>query len=180
MADSILFLDVENTTLSLRNHLHRQFDAREVINAAGGWDCLHDAVAYADFTKVPEAIGRCLRRAGFTTRQVAGTGGPAGKDLVDFEITIDIMETVLTRADVQRIVLVAGDGDYVPLIARAQQLGKTVLVLAVEATLSRELSQTVETQVVFLVGAANVRRVAAETNSRDSESGQLRPRVMGE
>lgn len=181
MADSILFLDVENTSLSLRNHLGRQFDAREVIDAAGGWDRLHDAVAYADFAKVPEAIARSLNRAGYTCRHVAPTGGLVGKDLVDFALTIDLLETALMRTDVRRIVLVGGDGDYVPVVSRAQQLGRSVLVVAVRGALSRELSETVGSDIAMLEGGAALRNGAPHSSDHTiGERWQLASRAGGQ
>ena len=157
MDDTLVFIDAENTTLSLRKYHRCLFDAREVIAKAGGWCRIRDVVAYADFSRVPEAIARHFGRSGVRCRHVPRTNG--SKDLVDLTLSLEMVLAAVTEPEIRHVVLVAGDADYIPAVSLVQQAQKAVSLLAVEGALSRELGEMVAGHVDLLKGGAPLRNM---------------------
>ena len=150
MADTVVMIDVENTSLSLRKYRRCMFDAQEVIEKAGGWARIREVVAYADFLQVPDAIGRHLGHHSIRCRHVARTNGSCRKDLVDVVLSLEMIEAVLTEPGVNRVVLVAGDADYIPAVSRARQARKQVSLWLSKARLATSYVTSSQTTSRFL------------------------------
>lgn len=65
--------------------------------------------------------------------------GPAQKNAADIRMAVDAMETLILHPEVSVYVLVAGDGDYSPLVQRLREFGKTVIGIGTEASASPRL-----------------------------------------
>lgn len=61
------------------------------------------------------------------------------KNAADIRMAVDAMETLIVHDEVDVFVLVAGDGDYSPLVQRLREFGKTVVGVGTEASASRRL-----------------------------------------
>lgn len=97
--------------------------------------------AYADFEQLPKIQGR-LSIQGIDPVNVAGRGH---KNAADMRLTVDAMELLYCRPDVQGYVIGSGDRDYIPLIHHAYRKGCDVWVFAFADCLSRDLVQLVPT-----------------------------------
>lgn len=65
--------------------------------------------------------------------------GAARKNAADIRMAVDAMETLITHPEVSVFVLVAGDGDYTPLVQRLREFGKHVVGVGTEANASPRL-----------------------------------------
>jgi hypothetical protein len=66
----------------------------------------------------------------------------SGQSTVDINIVIDLYEVALDRSDIKTFVLMAGDGDYVRVVAKLRQrMDKDVVVMGVRGTISRDLAR---------------------------------------
>ncbi len=65
--------------------------------------------------------------------------GLAGKNSADLEMSLDCMDILLSRDDVERFILVAGDRDFIPIVRRVVEAGKQVRVAAFRASTSADL-----------------------------------------
>ncbi|PPK65420.1 uncharacterized protein (TIGR00288 family) [Actinokineospora auranticolor] len=65
--------------------------------------------------------------------------GTARKNAADIRMAVDAMETLITHPEVSVFVLVAGDGDYTPLVQRLREFGKRVVGVGTEANASPRL-----------------------------------------
>ena len=65
--------------------------------------------------------------------------GAQQKNAADIRMAVDAMETVMVHPEVDVFVLVAGDGDYSPLVQKLREFGKTVVGVGTEASASRRL-----------------------------------------
>lgn len=95
--------------------------------------------AYADWAN-PQ-FGRYqqdLAMNGVDLIQVARFGS-ARKNAADIRMAVDAMETLITHPGVSVFVLVAGDGDYSPLVQRLREFGKHVVGVGTEANASPRL-----------------------------------------
>jgi hypothetical protein len=95
--------------------------------------------AYADWAN--NQFGRYqqdLAMNGVDLIQVARFGA-ARKNAADIRMAVDAMETLITHPEVGVYVLVAGDGDYFPLVQRLREFGKWVVGVGTEANASPRL-----------------------------------------
>ncbi|MBB4966520.1 NYN domain-containing protein [Saccharothrix violaceirubra] len=65
--------------------------------------------------------------------------GAVRKNAADIRMAVDAMETLITHPEVGVFVLVAGDGDYTPLVQRLREFGKHVVGVGTEANASPRL-----------------------------------------
>lgn len=65
--------------------------------------------------------------------------GAQQKNAADIRMAVDAMEALITHPEIGTFVLVAGDGDYSPLVQRLREYGKTVIGVGTEASASPRL-----------------------------------------
>lgn len=62
--------------------------------------------------------------------------GSQQKNAADIRMAVDAMEALITHPEISTYILVAGDGDYSPLVQRLREYGKTVIGVGTEASAS--------------------------------------------
>lgn len=102
--------------------------------------------AYADFDN-RDFLGLQseLQRRGVETRHVFSKSYVDGtrKNAADVEMSLDALELTYTRPELTKFLLVCGDRDMIPVIKKLINRAKTVKVVAVAKTLSRDLADFV-------------------------------------
>ena len=144
-----IFIDFENVYYFLKNHFHDPPDLndyvlelvrrlREMLLEKG----LDSLVinAYADFERLPSAPQGALYLMGVITRNVLGTDH---KNAADMQLCIDALEVHYTRPEIGTFVLVAGDRDYIPLLAHLRRQARQVLVAGFRESVSGDLLQNI-------------------------------------
>ncbi|MEK9130868.1 MAG: NYN domain-containing protein, partial [Patescibacteria group bacterium] len=120
------------------------------------------AVAYVVTTKTGDETPflDALRKQGIETKEKELLEYNSGQKKADWDvgITVDIIK-MLDRLDV--VVLVSGDGDYVPLVEYCQSRGRQVEVISFRESTSTKLVEAVDgytdmsgDKKSFLIGAA--------------------------
>ena len=66
--------------------------------------------------------------------QLFNTAGT--KNGADIRLAVDVVEDLFRLSDVNHVVIVAGDSDYIPLAQRARRLGRTVVGIGVAGSTS--------------------------------------------
>ncbi|MFC5379311.1 NYN domain-containing protein [Aquipuribacter nitratireducens] len=141
-AQVAVFIDAENLAVGAHAALPGRenpvpYEALELLCRDYG-----DAVirrAYADWSR-PQS-GRYqedLALNGVDLVQVARFGTQQ-KNAADVRMAVDAMETLIAHPDVATFVLVAGDGDYSPLVQKLREFGKRVVGVGTEASASKRL-----------------------------------------
>jgi uncharacterized LabA/DUF88 family protein len=142
-ADQVaVFIDLENLALGAGEDLPGQADpipykALELLIRDYGNATIRRA--YADWSR-PE-FGRyqnSLAQNGITLIQVTRFGAQQ-KNAADILMAVDAMEVLITHPDVGTFLLVAGDGDYSPLVQRLREWGKRVVGVGTKASASARL-----------------------------------------
>lgn len=137
-----VFIDVQNLYYSAKNLFQAKVDFSKVLKEAVGPRKLIRAFAYVIQAQLPEEkkFFTALDSQGFEVKmkdlQVFVTGDKKGD--WDVGLTIDMIK-VAPQLDV--IVLVTGDGDYVPAIEYLQYHGTQVEVIAFAETTSSRLRE---------------------------------------
>lgn len=135
------FLDLENIRYSLTQRGH-ELSPERVAQKALKYGLLSVARAYADFSQHPEMIRRGLVAAGFDITDVPLKQLPDGgsKSSADFYMLMDIVDTVLDRPQIETMILMTGDSDFVQVTARLKnRFGKKVIVCGVPGSTSADL-----------------------------------------
>ncbi|MBT3583666.1 MAG: NYN domain-containing protein [Halobacteriovoraceae bacterium] len=128
-----IFVDVQNIYYTVKDGLNGQFDYNNFWSkVAVENESVEKAIAYAidrsdqkqiQFQNILRGIGFKVKLKPYITRK----DGSAKGDW-DVGITIDMLEAA---SDVDRLVLLSGDGDFDLLLDRLSSLGKTVDVYGV-------------------------------------------------
>jgi len=137
-----VFIDLENLALGAGEDLPGQagpipYKALELLVRDYGNATIRRA--YADWSR-PE-FGRyqqSLAQNGITLIQVTRFGAQQ-KNAADILMAVDAMEVLITHPDVATFLLVAGDGDYSPLVQRLREWGKRVVGVGTKASASSRL-----------------------------------------
>jgi uncharacterized LabA/DUF88 family protein len=140
--DVALFVDLENVVTSLWN-THRQApDPMKWIDKAQKYGLVSFARAYGDFSQEHlRDLEARLRVAGIDPFPCpVKARGDRAQSTVDMNVVIDLYEVALDRPNATTFLLMAGDSDYVRIVARLRvRLGKTVVIAGVPGSVSRAL-----------------------------------------
>ncbi|WP_375417712.1 NYN domain-containing protein [uncultured Hymenobacter sp.] len=144
-----VFIDFENVYYFLKNHFADPPDLNDYVLELvrrlrenlleKGLDSLV-INAYADFERLPTAPQGALYLMGVITRNVLGTDH---KNAADMQLCIDALEVHYTRPEIGTFVLVAGDRDYIPLLAHLRRQARQVLVAGFRESVSGDLLQNI-------------------------------------
>jgi uncharacterized protein (TIGR00288 family) len=137
-----VFIDFENLAIGAANSLPDQanpvpYAALELVCRDYGNASIRRA--YADWAK-PQ-FGKYqndLAMNGVDLIQIQRFGIQQ-KNAADIRMAVDAMETLITHPDIGTYLLVAGDGDYSPLVQRLREFGKHVVGVGTEASASPRL-----------------------------------------
>ena len=136
-----IFVDVSNMYHSAKNLYKKRVDFREILKEAVAGRKLIRAICYVIKTETEEVTPffEALRKQGFEVKMkdLQIFAGGAKKADWDVGITVDAIK-MAEKLDV--IVLVTGDGDYIPLVSYLQNTkGCLVEVIAFHQTASSKL-----------------------------------------
>lgn len=140
-----VFIDVQNLYYSARNLYGRKVDFGEILKAAVAGRKLVRAIAYVVRTKTGEEqpFFEALTKLGIEAkeRELQEFYGGAKKADWDVGITIDMIRICPI---VDAVVLVSGDGDYIPVVEYIKSQGRQVEVMAFGKSTSTKLREAAD------------------------------------
>ncbi|MCH8049456.1 NYN domain-containing protein [Patescibacteria group bacterium] len=140
-----VFIDVQNMYYSARNLFNRKVNFANIVKYTVGDAQLIRAIAYTISTKTGEetAFFEALRNAGIevVSKELLEYDSGAKKGDWDVGITIDVIR-MLDMLDV--VVLVSGDGDFVPLANFVRSRGRILHVASFRESTSTMLVEAVD------------------------------------
>lgn len=135
-----VFIDTQNMYYSARHLFQRKVNFKNILADAVGKRKLIRAIAYVVRTKTHEEAPffEALQKAGIETKEKELMEYLSGQKKADWDVglTVDVIR-MLDMLDV--IVLVSGDGDYLPLVEYVKNRGRIVEVMAFRETTSTRL-----------------------------------------
>lgn len=140
-----VFVDAQNMYHSARN-LHRaKLNFKEVLKAAVHGRILVKATAYVVKSDVSEekAFFEALERDGFYLRVKELQIFPGGMKKGDWDVGMAI-DAISMAEKLDVIILVTGDGDFIPLVQYLKNKGVTVEVVAFGKSASSKLVAVVD------------------------------------
>lgn len=146
-----LFVDFENVFFALVNGAHQLkrekalsismdgiAELRKRLRASG--IALVVERCYADWEQLPATAQRQLQIAGVLPRF---TDSRPDKSTADIELSLDILNAVLTRPELQHVTLVGGDRDYLPILRRLKEADRGITVCSLRDCLSGDVREFV-------------------------------------
>lgn len=140
------FVDFENIRYSSINSFGREPDPLVWRDKALKYGLMAVARAYADFDQHPPPVRMRLDVAGFEAQHYPAkrTSDGAGREKIqsraDLNFVIDVINTALTRPDVETFLLFTGDKDFIRLVTTLRnRLGKKVVICGVPGSVSPDL-----------------------------------------
>jgi uncharacterized LabA/DUF88 family protein len=138
----VVLVDVQNLYYSARNLYQSRISFGNLLKVALAERVLTRAIAYvikSEESGSENEFFSAVNEAGFEVKEKELQIFPGGARKGDWDIGI-VMDAIRLGAKVDSIVLVSGDGDYVPLVTYLQQAqGCLVEVVAFEKTCSKSL-----------------------------------------
>jgi len=137
-----VLIDVQNLYYSAKNLYHKKVNFKEVLKTGVSGRKLIRAFAYVVRTKKGEErpFFEALNKLGLETRIRDLKEFYGGAKKADWDVGI-VIDAVRTASNLDVIVLVSGDGDFIPLVEYLKNKGKRVEVIAFGKTTSSELQE---------------------------------------
>ena len=140
-----VFIDVQNMYHSARNLYNARVNFKEVVKEAVASRKLIRAFAYVVRTKTGEekAFFEALEKSGIEIRVKDLQEFYGGAKKADWDVGM-ALDAVRTSEIVDALVIVSGDGDFLPLVEYLKGKGRRVEVMAFDRTTSQKLKEAVD------------------------------------
>lgn len=123
--------------------------------------------SYADWEQIPVTAQRQLQIAGVLPRF---TDSRRDKNTADIELSLDVLQHVLTRGDVGHVGIVGGHRDYLPVLRRLKEHARRITVCSLRDCLAGDVREFLgnypEAEVIELDGLVDLKSFPAEPPSR--------------
>ncbi len=140
-----VFIDVQNLYHSAKNIFHSRVNFKEILKTAVSDRNLIRAFAYVVKTKTGEErmFFEALTKLGIETRVKDLQEFYDGQKKADWDVGI-VVDAIRIAPAVDSLVLVSGDGDFVPLVEYLKNQGKRVEVMAFAKSSSHLLKEATD------------------------------------
>ena len=137
-----VFIDVQNMYYSAKNLFHMKVNFGNIVKEATAGRKLIRAIAYVVSTegKEEQPFFDALYNLGIETKERPLQIFYGGEKKADWDVGITV-DAIRLSPSLDTIILVSGDGDYLPLVEYLQNQGKQVEVMAFGNTSSGKLRE---------------------------------------
>jgi uncharacterized protein (TIGR00288 family) len=171
-----VFVDYDNIEIGVKSTLRREFDVSLPLNALKERGDLVAKFAYANWGRQEGAARSMAENA---VQMVQRLPSPRGdKNGGDINLALDALEMAFTHPHVNAFAIVSGDSDFIPLVNKLKEYGKTVFVVGGKAFTSTILQQNCHEFVSYesLLSTDSERSEPRERQPRLQQGGQQQPR----
>ncbi|MBV9084937.1 MAG: NYN domain-containing protein [Acidobacteriaceae bacterium] len=134
-----VFVDYDNIEIGVKSTLRRDFDVSLTLNALKERGDIVAKFAYANWGRQEGATRQMAENAVQMVQRIPSPRGD--KNGADINLALDALEMAFTHAHVNAFAIVSGDSDFIPLVNKLKEYGKTVFVLGGKAFTSTILQQ---------------------------------------
>lgn len=134
-----VFVDYDNIEIGVKSTLRRDFDVSLALNALKERGDIVAKFAYANWSRQEPATRQMAENAIQMVQRVPSPRGD--KNGADINLALDALEMAFTHDHVNAFAIVSGDSDFIPLVNKLKQYGKTVYVVGGRAFTSTILQQ---------------------------------------
>jgi uncharacterized protein (TIGR00288 family) len=133
------FVDYDNIEIGLKSTLRRDFDVSLPLSALKERGDIVAKFAYANWGRQEGATRQMAENAVQMVQRIPSPRGD--KNGADINLALDALEMAFTHAHVNAFAIVSGDSDFIPLVNKLKEYGKTVFVVGGKAFTSTILQQ---------------------------------------
>jgi len=129
-----LFCDFENIALGVRESKYPNFDIRRVLERLLLKGSIVVRKAYCDWERYKE-FRPAMHEAAFELIEIPHVR-QAGKNSADIRMVVDALDLCYTKPHVDTFVVISGDSDFSPLVAKLRENNKLVIGVGVKNSTS--------------------------------------------
>ena len=126
-----VFVDYDNIEIGLKSTLRREFDVSLALDALKERGDLVAKFAYANWGRQDGATRQMAENAVQMVQRIPSPRGD--KNGADINLALDALEMAFTHTHVNAFAIVSGDSDFIPLVNKLKEYGKTVFVVGGKA-----------------------------------------------
>lgn len=134
-----VFVDYDNIEIGVKSTLQREFDVGAVLDALKERGDIVAKFAYADWGRQEGAKRQMAENAVQMVQRIPSPRGD--KNGADINLALDALEMAFTHDHVNAFAIVSGDSDFIPLLNKLKEFGKTVFVVGGKAFTSTILQK---------------------------------------
>ena len=120
-----VYFDFENLALGLKGKKEGAFDIQKVLERLVEKGKIVVKKAYSDWSRY-SSYKQAFHLAGVELIEIPRRG-ITGKNSADIRMVVDAMELSYTKDHIDTFVIVSGDSDFSPLVAKLKENGKHVI-----------------------------------------------------
>src|SRR5487761_534150 len=132
-------VDYDNTEIGLKSTLRREVDVSLALDALKERGDIVAKFAYANWGRQEGATRQMAENAVQMVQRIPSPRGD--KNGADINLALDALEMAFTHDHVNAFAIVSGDSDFIPLVNKLKEYGKTVYVVGGRAFTSTILQQ---------------------------------------
>jgi len=168
-----MFIDFENIALGLRDG-RSPFDVSRILDRLLEKGKVIVKVAYADWNRFREHT-KSLHENGIALIEIPRRE-TTGKNSADIRLVVDAMDLSWSKEHIDTFVIVSGDSDFSPLVAKLKENGRHVIGLGMKKSTSPLLANACDEFIYYedLEGAAE----PARTGTRETEGKEATFRLL--
>src|SRR5437660_558970 len=134
-----IFVDYDNIEIGVKSTLRREFDVSLALDALKERGDIVAKFAYANWGRQEGATRQMAENAVQMVQRIPSPRGD--KNGADINLALDALEMAFTHTHVNAFAIVSGDSDFIPLVNKLKEYGKTVYVVGGKAFTSTILQQ---------------------------------------
>ncbi len=169
-----VFVDYDNIEIGLKSTLRREFDVSQALNALKERGDIVAKFAYANWGRQDGATRQMAENAVQMVQRIPSPRGD--KNGADINLALDALEMAFTHTHVNAFAIVSGDSDFIPLVNKLKEYGKTVFVVGGKAFTSTILQQNCHEFISFEALLADAPERSSQSPTLPSEIRAPRPR----
>jgi uncharacterized protein (TIGR00288 family) len=165
-----VFVDYDNIEIGVKSTLQRDFDVSLALDAFKERGDIVAKFAYANWSRQEQATRRMAENAVQMVQRIPSPRGD--KNGADINLALDALEMAFTHEHVNAFAIISGDSDFIPLVNKLKEYGKTVYVLGGKAFTSTILQQNCHEFISYESLLSDGSVVAVAPAAQPAQSGQ--------
>ncbi len=144
-----VFVDYDNIEIGVKSTLQRDFDVAAVLETLKERGDLVAKFAYADWGRQEGAKRQMAENAVQMVQRVPSPRGD--KNGADINLALDALEMAFTHPHINAFAIISGDSDFIPLVNKLKEYGKTIFIVGGRAFTSTILQKNCHEFISFEV-----------------------------
>lgn len=134
-----VFVDYDNIEIGVKSTLRRDFDVSLPLEALKERGDIVAKFAYANWSRQEPATRQMAENAVQMVQRIPSPRGD--KNGADINLALDALEMAFTHDHVNTFAIISGDSDFIPLVNKLKEFGKTIFIVGGKAFTSTILQQ---------------------------------------